>query len=330
MTDAYQKAGVDIAAGNALIRRIAPMAKSTVRPGADSALGGFGGLFDLKAAGFSDPILVSGADGVGTKLLLAIETGSYREIGIDLVAMCANDVLVQGAEPLFFLDYFATGRLDQDAAASVIEGVAEGCRQAGAALIGGETAEMPGLYGEGHFDLAGFCVGAAERGRLLPESAAIKPGDQLIALPSSGPHANGFSLIRKLIGEAGIELSAKTPFGGTWRETLMAPTRIYAEALRPLLRVGLLKGMAHITGGGLVENVPRVLPDHLTAEYDEAALTLPPLFAWLQEQGGLGLEELRTVFNCGIGMVLIAGRKEAPQILKELPEATTIGELKAR
>ncbi|MEM0928812.1 MAG: phosphoribosylformylglycinamidine cyclo-ligase [Pseudomonadota bacterium] len=329
MTDAYKKAGVDIDAGNALIKTIAPLAASTRRPGADASLGGFGGLFDLKAAGFEDPILVSGADGVGTKLLLAIETGLYQPIGIDLVAMCANDVLVQGALPLFFLDYFATGALAPEAAASVIEGVAEGCRQAGAALIGGETAEMPGLYAPGHFDLAGFCVGAAERGALLPRQDEMAPGDLLVALPSSGAHANGFSLIRKLISEQGVDLKDRAPFGGSWAEALLTPTRIYVDELAPLLKDGLLKAMAHITGGGLTENVPRVLPEGLTPQYDQQALDLPPLFAWLQEAGGLSREELYTVFNCGIGMVLVCDQDKANAVLAACGDARVIGALAA-
>ncbi|MEM9838798.1 MAG: phosphoribosylformylglycinamidine cyclo-ligase [Pseudomonadota bacterium] len=327
MTDAYRKAGVDIDAGNALVKRIAPLAAATRRPGAEADLGGFGGLFDLKAAGFNDPILVSGTDGVGTKLLLAIEGGAYHAIGIDLVAMCANDVLVQGAEPLFFLDYFATGKLEQEAAAGVVEGIAEGCRQAGAALIGGETAEMPGLYGDGHFDLAGFCVGAVERDALLPQQAEMKPGDTLIALPSSGPHANGFSLIRKLIAEHDVDLDGEAPFGGVWRDHLLAPTQIYVKALRPLMKQGLLKGMSHITGGGLVENMPRVLPDRLVPRYDEDAIVTPPLFQWLAEAGGLGTQELRTVFNCGIGMVLIADPAHTDTIVQSTDGAVVIGEL---
>ncbi|MEM7740188.1 MAG: phosphoribosylformylglycinamidine cyclo-ligase [Pseudomonadota bacterium] len=327
MTDAYKDAGVDIDAGNALIDSIAPLAASTKRPGAEPSLGGFGGLFDLKAAGFNDPILVSGADGVGTKLLLAIESGRYHPIGIDLVAMCANDVLVQGALPLFFLDYFATGALAPDAAAEVIKGVAEGCRQAGAALIGGETAEMPGLYAPGHFDLAGFCVGAAERGELLPLQEQMAAGDLLIALPSSGAHANGFSLIRKLLDEQDISLSTSTPFGGTWCDVLLTPTRIYVEDVKPLLEMGSLKGMAHITGGGLIENVPRILPEGLAPRFDVTSLTLPPLFGWLRDAGGLSDDELYTVFNCGVGMVLIASEERSNEILSEHSDAFIIGEL---
>ncbi|MEM1380376.1 MAG: phosphoribosylformylglycinamidine cyclo-ligase [Pseudomonadota bacterium] len=327
MTDAYQKAGVDIDAGNALVKRILPLAAATRRPGADADLGGFGGVFDMKAAGFDDPLLVAGADGVGTKLLLALEVGAYHEIGIDLVAMCANDVLVQGAQPLFFLDYFATGQLDQDAAAAVVAGIAEGCKRAGAALIGGETAEMPGLYAKGHFDLAGFCVGAVERGALLPRPGAMAAGDVLIALPSSGPHANGFSLIRKLIEKAGVALGEDAPFGGTWGDHLLAPTEIYVQAVEPLLRTGSVKGMAHITGGGLIENVPRVLPDHLVPSYDEEALAVPALFAWLQEEGDLPDLELMTVFNCGIGMVLIADPAHTDDILSATEGAFVIGQL---
>ena len=329
MTDAYQKAGVDIDAGNALVKRIAPLAAATRRPGADASLGGFGGIFDLKATGFEDPILVSGTDGVGTKLLLAIEAGAYHNIGIDLVAMCANDVLVQGAEPLFFLDYFATGKLHQDSAASVVEGIAEGCRQAGAALIGGETAEMPGLYDDGHFDLAGFCVGAVERNRILPNQEAMAAGDVMIALPSSGPHANGFSLIRKLLTEQGVNIADEAPFGGTWSDHLLAPTKIYVEDIKPLLDQQLLRGMSHITGGGLIENMPRVLPDGLVPHYDEQALALPDLFAWFQDAGQLGLQELRTVFNCGVGMVLIVAPKDAAQVLHATPDAFAIGELRS-
>jgi phosphoribosylaminoimidazole synthetase len=327
MTDAYKKAGVDIDAGNALVRRIAPFAKATRRPGADGTLGGFGGLFDLAAAGFEDPVLVSGTDGVGTKLLLAIEAQRYDGIGVDLVAMCANDVLVQGAEPLFFLDYFATGKLDGDTAAAVIESIAEGCRQAGAALIGGETAEMPGLYGQGHFDLAGFCVGAAERGRLLPRMQDMKAGDVMVALPSSGPHANGFSLIRKLMADQGVSLGDDAPWGGSFADALLAPTRIYAKELVPLFSKGVLKGLSHITGGGLIENLPRVLPEGLRAELDEDALRLPPLFAWLKEAGKLDDREVRTVFNCGVGMVLIADEKNAGTLIDELGGAFRLGTL---
>ena len=329
MTDAYKRAGVDIDAGNALIRTIAPLAKSTQRPGADTALGGFGGLFDLQAAGFHDPILVSGADGVGTKLLLAIETARYHPLGIDLVAMCANDVLVQGALPLFFLDYFATGVLAPEAAAAVIEGIADGCRQAGAALIGGETAEMPGLYAPGHFDLAGFCVGAAERGSLLPNQEAMQPGDLLIGLPSSGPHANGFSLIRKLIKDQDVMLEAEAPFGSTWADVLLEPTRIYVNDIAPLLQKNLLKGMAHITGGGLLENVPRVLPSGLAPHYDPQAYEIPSLFRWLQEAGQLSDSELNTVFNCGIGMVLIAAKDRGDDVLASCPDGIVLGELAA-
>ncbi|MEO1015621.1 MAG: phosphoribosylformylglycinamidine cyclo-ligase, partial [Pseudomonadota bacterium] len=270
MSDAYKNAGVDIDAGEALVKRIGPAAKSTSRPGADGALGGFGGLFDLKAAGFEDPILVAGADGVGTKLIVAQEAGSLFGLGIDLVAMCANDVLAQGATPLFFLDYFATGALRVDDAAEVVEGVAEGCRQAGCALIGGETAEMPGLYRPGDFDVAGFCVGAVERGRLLPREAA--PGDVLIAIASSGPHANGFSLIRKIVADAGLKYSSPAPFddGSSLADALLAPTRIYVKSTLPLLTDDRVRAFAHITGGGLTDNVPRALPKGLAPRFDDA------------------------------------------------------------
>lgn len=305
MSEAYKKAGVDIDAGDRLVRAIGPLAKATARPGADAALGGFGGLFDLKAAGFKDPILVSGTDGVGTKLKIAFETGLHATIGIDLVAMCVNDVLAQGAEPLFFLDYFATGKLDEATAASVVAGIAEGCRLAGCALIGGETAEMPGMYGPGEYDLAGFCVGAAERDRLLPRSVAV--GDVMIGLASSGAHSNGYSLIRKIAGDVGARYSAPAPFDAsmTLGEALIAPTRIYVKSILPLLADEKVKAFAHITGGGLTDNTPRVLNDGLIPRFDEAALDLPPLFSWLKDAGGLSDEEMHRTFNCGIGGVLV-------------------------
>ena len=323
MSDAYKKAGVDIDAGERLVKAIGPMAKSTARPGADGALGGFGGLFDLKAAGFTDPILVSGTDGVGTKLKIAFETGRHDTIGIDLVAMCANDVLAQGALPLFFLDYFATGKLEEGVAAEVVSGIAEGCRQAGCALIGGETAEMPGMYAPGEYDLAGFCVGAAERGALLPlhdGEKGMKAGDLMIALPSSGAHSNGYSLIRKIVAESGLAWTDKAPFDDrrTVADALIAPTQLYIAALKPLLQQRLVKGFAHITGGGLTDNVPRVLPEPLTPRYDEAALTLPPLFQWLMDQGGLTLAEVRRTFNAGIGGVLIVDPEDAGTVIADL------------
>ena len=305
MTDAYKKAGVDIDAGDRLVRAIGPLAKATARPGADAALGGFGGLFDLKAAGFRDPILVSGTDGVGTKLKIAFETGRHDTIGVDLVAMCVNDVLAQGAEPLFFLDYFATGKLDTGTAASVVEGVAEGCRQAGCALVGGETAEMPGVYADGEYDIAGFCVGAVERGDAMPRAAA--PGDVMIGLASSGAHSNGFSLIRKIVADAGLAYDAPAPFDPSSRlgAALLAPTRIYVKSVLPLLIEPRVKAFAHITGGGLTDNVPRVLADGLAPRYDEDALALPPLFEWLRDEGGLADADMRRTFNCGVGGVLV-------------------------
>ncbi len=321
MGDAYKSAGVDIDAGDRLIRAIAPMAKSTARAGADSALGGFGGLFDLKAAGFADPILVSGADGVGTKLKLAIATGRHDTIGVDLVAMCANDVLAQGAEPLFFLDYFATGVLSEETAASVVSGVAEGCRQAGCALIGGETAEMPGMYAKGEYDLAGFCVGAAERGALLPRD--VSAGDALIGLASSGAHSNGYSLIRKIVDATGARLDAPAPFNAAQSlgDALLAPTKIYVRSLLPLMRAGDIRAFAHITGGGLTDNTPRVLPAGLAPVFDDNALSLPPLFQWLKEAGDVSDADMRRTFNCGIGGVVVSAPEKADRVLAALTDA---------
>jgi len=323
MSEAYRKAGVDIDAAERLVDAISPMAKATARKGADALLGGFGGLFDLKAAGFSDPILVSGTDGVGTKLKIAIETGRHQTIGIDLVAMCVNDVLAQGAEPLFFLDYFATGRLEESVAANVIKGIAQGCLEAGCALIGGETAEMPGMYAAGEYDLAGFCVGAVERQHLLPRSVAA--GDVIIALPSSGPHSNGYSLIRKIVSDAGLSYMGAAPFDAALSlgDALLAPTRIYVKRLLPLLEDPDIRGFAHITGGGLTDNVPRIFPDAFAARYDEAALALPPVFDWLMREGRLSLDEMRRTFNCGVGGVVIVRRASAERILGVL---TTAGE----
>src|SRR5665213_2281438 len=295
----YAQAGVDIDAGAALVERIKPLARATRRPGADAALGGFGALFDLKAAGYRDPLLVSTTDGVGTKLKVAIETGLHDGVGIDLVAMCANDLLAQGAEPLLFLDYFATGKLDVEAATRVVTGIAEGCRQAGAALVGGETAEMPGLYSEGDYDLAGFCVGAVDRGGVLPRLTGQRPGDLMIALASSGPHANGYSLIRRVVERSGLAWTAPAPFADpiTLAQALLTPTRIYVTAVLPLAKRGLLKGAAHITGGGLVENPPRAVAEGLTARFDWAAWPRPPVFEWLQQVGGVAEHELRRTFN---------------------------------
>ena len=328
MSDAYEKAGVSIEAGEVLVRAIGPAARATARPGADGTLGGFGGLFDLRAAGYDDPILVSGTDGVGTKLMLAHQTGRHDTIGIDLVAMCANDVLAQGAEPLFFLDYFATGRLDVGVAEQVVAGIAEGCCQTGAALIGGETAEMPGMYEAGAYDLAGFCVGAAERGRLLPRQDRMKAGDVLVGLPSSGAHANGYSLIRKIVADAGLDWRDDSPFsGGTLADALLTPTRLYVSALRPLLAAGRIKGLAHVTGGGLTDNVPRALPDHLVPRYDETGLVLPDLFAWLRLTGGLSDAEVRRTFNAGIGMVAVCAPDDADAVIAADEGARVIGAL---
>jgi phosphoribosylformylglycinamidine cyclo-ligase len=331
----YAQAGVDIDAGDALVDAIKPLARSTARPGADVALGGFGGAFDLKAAGFVDPVLVSGTDGVGTKLKLAIASGKLDTVGIDLVAMCVNDVLAQGAEPLFFLDYFATGKLDPQKGRAIVSGVADGCRQAGCALIGGETAEMPGMYSGEDFDLAGFVVGAAERGTLLPRHADMKPGDALIGLASSGPHSNGYSLIRRVIDHAGLSFDSPAPFapGLTLAEALLEPTRIYVKALLPFIREGSIKGLAHITGGGITENTPRMLPDSLTFEVDYESFPRPPVFQWLQEAGGVAEAEMRRTFNCGIGMICAVEADAAKSLCARLNEAGEpafiIGELKA-
>jgi phosphoribosylformylglycinamidine cyclo-ligase len=300
----YRDAGVDIAAGDALVEAIKPLAKATTRTGVLGGIGGFGALFDLKAAGFVDPILVSTTDGVGTKLKIAIETGIHDFVGIDLVAMCVNDLIVQGATPLFFLDYFATGALDVTAARTVIAGIARGCQIAGCALVGGETAEMPGMYAGGDYDLAGFAVGAAERGALLP--AGVAPGDAILGLPSAGVHSNGFSLVRKIVGEAGLAWESPALFvaGQTLGEALMAPTRIYVRPLLALHRAGLLKAAAHITGGGLPGNLPRALPAdcgaHLTAPWP-----MPAVFPWLARTGGIETGEMLRVFNCGVGMALV-------------------------
>jgi phosphoribosylaminoimidazole synthetase len=319
----YAQAGVAIDAGNDLVERIKPLAKATRRPGAEASLGGFGALFDLKAAGYVDPLLVTTTDGVGTKLKIAIETGRHDTVGIDLVAMCVNDLLAQGAEPLMFLDYFATGKLDVDAAARVVAGIAEGCRQAGAALVGGETAEMPGLYAAGDYDLAGFSVGAVERGRVLPRLEAQRPGDLLIGLASSGPHSNGYSLIRKIVERSGLAWDAPAPFATSQSlaEALMAPTRIYVRGVLPQIRAGRLKGLAHITGGGLIENPPRAIAAGLAPRFDWAAWAPPPVFAWLQSAGGVAEHEMRRTFNCGVGLVLIVSAEDAPEALAGLTDA---------
>ena len=319
----YAQAGVDIDAGAALVERIKPLARSTRRPGADAALGGFGALFDLKAAGFSDPLLVTTTDGVGTKLKIAIETGQHDTVGIDLVAMCVNDLLAQGAEPLLFLDYFATGKLDVEAAARVVGGIAEGCRQAGCALVGGETAEMPDMYAEGDYDLAGFSLGAVERGAVLPRLGDQRAGDVIIGLASSGPHSNGYSLVRRIVAHSGLDWSAASPFSDdeTLASALMRPTRIYVRQLLPQIRAGRVSACAHITGGGLIENPPRVIAEGLTARFDWNAWTLPPVFAWLQAAGGVSDMEMRRTFNCGVGMILTVRPEDAGDVLAGLIEA---------
>ncbi len=318
----YAGAGVDIAAGNALVKAIAPLARATARPGADAALGGFGGFFDLAAAGYRDPLLVAANDGVGTKLKLAIESGRHEGVGIDLVAMCANDLIVQGAEPLFFLDYFAAGKLEPELARTVIASIAEGCRQAGCALIGGETAEMPGMYAPGDYDLAGFCVGAVERGAQLTGDR-VAAGDVILGLASSGVHANGFSLVRRLAADRGWKLDRPAPFDAERLliDALLAPTKIYVRALLPSIRAGRIAALAHITGGGLLENVPRVLPDGLHARIDADAWPQPRLMAFLQAQGNIEPEEMARTFNCGIGMVLIAAPGEAEALARTLAAA---------
>ncbi len=315
----YRDAGVDIAAGEALVADIAPLARATSRPGAEAALGGFAGLFDLKAAGFRDPILVASTDGVGTKIKLAIAAGRHHDIGVDLVAMCVNDIVVQGAEPLFFLDYYATGRLRRDVAREVVAGIADGCRSAGCALIGGETAEMPGMYAEGDYDLAGFAVGAAERGTLLPDRT-IAPGDVVIGVESRGPHANGFSLIRRILERTGIAIDAPAPFaaGRALADCLLAPTRIYVRPMLALHRAGLVKGLAHVTGGGLPENLPRCLPSGTRAVLTADHWPLPPVFAWLKEEGRIAGPELLRTFNCGIGMAIVTAAQQAEMVQKRL------------
>jgi phosphoribosylformylglycinamidine cyclo-ligase len=318
----YAKAGVSIEAGNALVRAIAPLARATARPGADASLGGFGGFFDLKAAGYRDPLLVAANDGVGTKLKLAIETGRHDGVGIDLVAMCANDLIVQGAEPLFFLDYFACARLDNEIATRVIAGIAEGCRIAGCALIGGETAEMPGMYAEGDYDLAGFCVGAVERDEALT-GGRVAAGDAILGLASSGVHSNGFSLVRRLAADKGWRLDRPALFDQevVLGEALLAPTRIYVKSLLPLVRAAKVAAMAHITGGGLLENIPRVLPDGLHAHVDADAWAQPRLMAFLQAQGNIEPEEMARTFNCGVGMAVIVREADVKDVCQAVADA---------
>ncbi|MGB3446348.1 MAG: phosphoribosylformylglycinamidine cyclo-ligase [Xanthobacteraceae bacterium] len=313
----YADAGVDIDAGNRLVDLIKPMVRATARAGADAEIGGFGGLFDLKAAGFKDPVLVAATDGVGTKVKIAIETGIHNGIGIDLVAMSVNDLVVQGAEPLFFLDYFACGKLDPEATAAIVAGIAEGCRESGCALIGGETAEMPGLYKDGDYDLAGFAVGAAERGTLLP-GRDIAASDVVIGLASSGVHSNGFSLVRKIVDKSGLDFDAPAPFAPvlTLGGALLTPTRLYVKScLRAIRDTGGIKGLAHITGGGFTDNIPRVLPKSLGVRIDLAQLPVLPVFKWLAREGDIAELELLRTFNCGIGMIAIVGRDTAAAVM---------------
>lgn len=332
----YRDAGVDIEAGDALVAAIKPLAAATSRKGVMGGLGGFGALFDLKADGWSDPVMVSGTDGVGTKLMVAFETGIHDTVGIDLVAMCANDVLAQGAEPLFFLDYFATGKLEGGIAEAVISGIAEGCKQAGCALTGGETAEMPGMYPAGHYDLAGFVVGAVERDAILPNHAQMKAGDQLIGIASSGPHSNGYSLIRKCVERSGLSYEDEAPFaqGTSLGRALLAPTRLYSAATLPLIRAGLVTGLAHITGGGLTENTPRMCPDDLVPQIDRTSWTPLPVFDWLQSVGQMSDDEMHKTFNMGIGMVLAVSPDKTDEALAKLRELgetpVVIGELAAK
>jgi phosphoribosylformylglycinamidine cyclo-ligase len=332
----YAQAGVDIDAGNAMVDAIKPLVRSTRRPGADAEIGGFGGLFDLKAAGFSDPILVAANDGVGTKVKIAIESGRHSTIGIDLVAMCVNDLVVQGAEPLLFLDYYATGKLDPKAGVEIVRGIAEGCRQAGCALIGGETAEMPGMYAGNDYDLAGFAVGAAERGTLLPR-ADLVAGDVVLGLPSSGVHSNGYSLVRRIVALSGLSWEAPAPFapGETLAEALLTPTRIYVKSLLQALKAAPgIKALAHITGGGFPDNIPRVLPDDLGVSLDLSAIPVPPVFGWLAQAGGVAEREMLRTFNCGIGMIAVAEAAQAEAVMAALTEAgerpVRLGEVTAR
>ncbi|MEM6680614.1 MAG: phosphoribosylformylglycinamidine cyclo-ligase [Pseudomonadota bacterium] len=330
----YADAGVDIEAGNALVDKIGPLAKATARPGANVSLGGFAGLFDPKAAGYKDPLLVAATDGVGTKLKIAIDTGVHDSVGIDLVAMCVNDLIVQGAEPLFFLDYFATGKLDTETAALVVQGIAEGCRQAGCALIGGETAEMPGMYSAGDYDLAGFCVGAVERS-VAQTDTVVTPGDTIIGLASTGIHSNGFSLVRKILEQQGLRFGDQAPFdrARTLGEILLTPTKIYVDSCLKLMRGGLIKTMAHITGGGLLENIPRVLPAGTRAIIDAAAWDLPDVFDWLRSAAGLTPHECARTFNCGIGMAAIVAEAHVVAVCEHIQtagvDAYVIGEIQA-
>lgn len=332
----YKQAGVDIDAGNALVEAIKPAVRSTRRPGADGEIGGFGGLFDLRAAGFKDPVLVAANDGVGTKLKIAIDTGKHDTIGQDLVAMCVNDLIVQGAEPLFFLDYFATGKLDVAQGTAIVGGIAHGCRLAGCALIGGETAEMPGMYHGNDYDLAGFAVGAAERENLLPRKD-IAAGDTLVAIASSGVHSNGYSLVRKIVELSGLSWTDAAPFESSksLADALLEPTRIYVKPLLAALKSGLgIKALAHITGGGFIDNIPRVLPDELAADVDLDAVTVPPVFGWLSKVGGLSEREMLRTFNCGVGMLVAVAPEDAEKLVESITAsgetAAIVGQLTPR
>jgi len=332
----YAQAGVDIDAGNLMVEKIKPLVRSTRRPGADGEIGGFGGLFDLKAAGFKDPVLVAANDGVGTKLKIAIDADKHDTVGIDLVAMCVNDLVVQGAEPLFFLDYFATGKLSPDQGVDIVAGIAEGCRQAGSALIGGETAEMPGMYRDGDYDLAGFAVGAAERDRLLPRGD-IAEGDVILGLASSGVHSNGFSLVRRIVELSGLGWKSDAPFqpGATLGEALLTPTRIYVKPLLAAIRASDgIKALAHITGGGFPDNIPRVLPEGLAAEIDLASISVPPVFSWLAKTGGVAPNEMLRTFNCGIGMIAVVKPEKVEEVVAALAaegeKVVTLGEMVKR
>ncbi len=319
----YRDAGVDIDAGNALVDKIKPLVRATRRPGADAEIGGFAGLFDLKAAGFKDPILVSATDGVGTKLKIASATGIHDSIGIDLVAMCVNDLVVQGAEPLFFLDYFACGHLQGGVAVDVVKGIATGCFDAGCALVGGETAEMPGHYKDGEYDLAGFSVGAAERGQLLPRGD-VKAGDVILGLHSSGVHSNGYSLVRKIVEVSGLAWDAPAPFasGTSLGRALLAPTKIYVRPILTVLReTNAIKALAHITGGGFPDNIPRVLPDGLGARIDLSTFRPPAVFGWLAQTGKVAQDEMLRTFNCGIGMILVVAAEDAGRVIQGFREA---------
>lgn len=319
----YAQSGVDIDAGEALVDAIKPLAKATRRPGAEASLGGFGALFDLRAAGYDDPLIVTTTDGVGTKLKIAIETHRHDTVGIDLVAMCVNDLLAQGAEPLMFLDYYATSKLDVDTAKRVVAGIAEGCKRAGCALVGGETAEMPGMYGNDDYDLAGFSVGAVDRNKVLPRLDDQKAGDVIIGLASSGPHSNGYSLIRKVIELAGLSWSSPAPFTKdlSLAQALLEPTRIYIKSVLPLMKQGLIKGGAHITGGGLIENPDRAVREGLTAQFDFDSWTFPPVFEWLMRAGGIDRHEMLRTFNCGIGFVLYVAPEDVDAVLGALLDA---------